>query len=154
MTNFFHVPKKVLVAIAGLVWMIAGFNIMRIGTPDMIASWSSPILPLLAAAVVFFLFFKFIFFHMVQKHSVRIMAMEQERVMILHFFDTRSYCIMFFMITFGILLRSSHWVPPLYLGTFYTGLGASLMGAGIFFLIKFLNLLKMAPETVKIEESR
>ena len=44
---------------------------------------------------------------------------------------------MIFMITFGVTLRMSHLIPPLYLGTFYTGLGASLIGAGIFFFIQY-----------------
>ena len=67
------VDKLKLLLLAGAVWFIAGFNIMRIGTPDMIANWHSPLLPLLFSVVVFGLFFKFVFHKMVVKHSARIM---------------------------------------------------------------------------------
>ena len=57
-----RVDKLTLLVLAGAVWFIAGFNIMRIGTPDMIANWQSPVLPLLFSVVVFGLFFKFVFY--------------------------------------------------------------------------------------------
>ena len=41
--------------------------------------------------------------------------------MVLYFFDKKSYLLMAFMMTFGILLRSSRLVPPLWLGTFTRG---------------------------------
>ena len=46
-----------------------------------------------------------------------------------------------FMMTFGIVLRGLQVVPPLYLGTFYTGLGSSLAGAGACFLLDFVKEL-------------
>lgn len=131
------VDKFVLIIIASIVWFVAGFNIMRIGTPDMIANWHNPFWPLLFSMVVFGVFFKFIFYKMVIKHSARIMTYGDEKIPFYRFFDTKSYCIMIFMITFGVTLRMSHLIPPLYLGTFYTGLGASLIGAGIFFFIQY-----------------
>ncbi|MEG0810942.1 MAG: hypothetical protein RSG58_02370 [Eubacterium sp.] len=131
------VEKRTLLVIAGAVWFFAGFNIMRIGTPDMIKYWTNPIIPLICALLVFGVFFKFIFYKMVNKHSKRILFYGPEKINVFKFFDTKSYLIMIFMITFGVLLRKSGWIPPLYLGTFYTGLGASLIGAGILFFIKF-----------------
>ena len=124
------VDKLKLLLLAGAVWFIAGFNIMRIGTPDMIANWHSPLLPLLFSVVVFGLFFKFVFHKMVVKNR-------DGKIPFYRFFDKKSYLIMIFMITFGVTLRMSHLIPPLYLGTFYTGLGASLIGAGIFFFIQY-----------------
>ncbi len=132
-----RVDKLTLLVLAGAVWFIAGFNIMRIGTPDMIANWQSPVLPLLFSVVVFGLFFKFVFYKMVVKHSARIMNYGDEKIPFYRFFDKKSYLIMIFMITFGVTLRMSHLIPPLYLGTFYTGLGESLIGAGIFFFIQY-----------------
>ena len=131
------VDKLTLLVLAGAVWFIAGFNIMRIGTPDMIANWHSPLLPLLFSVVVFGLFFKFVFHKMIVKHSARIMNYGDGKIPFYRFFDKKSYLIMIFMITFGVTLRMSHLIPPLYLGTFYTGLGASLIGAGIFFFIQY-----------------
>ncbi|WP_207735916.1 hypothetical protein [Eubacterium sp. 1001713B170207_170306_E7] len=132
-----RVDKLTLLVLAGAVWFIAGFNIMRIGTPDMIANWQGPLLPLLFSVIVFGLFFKFVFYKMVVRHSARIMNYGDEKVPFYRFFDKKSYLIMIFMITFGVTLRMSHVIPPLYLGIFYTGLGASLIGAGIFFFIQY-----------------
>ena len=63
-------------------------------------------------------------------------------MMVLYFFDKKSYLLMAFMMTFGILLRSSRLVPPLWLGTFYAGLGASLLGAGLGCLLQFLRAIR------------
>lgn len=127
------IAKIKLLGIAGGVWLLAGVNILRLGVVDMTGNWHFPLWPLLGALMVFLLFFCLIFIRLVRKHSGRIMGYEAEKVAFWRFFDRKSYILMIGMITFGILLRSSHWVPPLYLGTFYTGLGCSLMGAGILF---------------------
>lgn len=134
-----QVRPTVLLLIAGLVWLAAGVNIFRLGTPDMVSHWVSPVLPLFCALLVFLVFFLAIFRRLITKHTARILAYEEERIMVLHFFDRKSYLLMAFMMTFGILLRTSRLVPPLYLGTFYAGLGASLMGAGLGFLWKFFR---------------
>ena len=88
------VDKLKLLLLAGAVWFIAGFNIMRIGTPDMIANWHSPLLPLLFSVVVFGLFFKFVFHKMVVKHSARIMNYGDGKIPFYRFFDKKSYLIM------------------------------------------------------------
>lgn len=46
--------------------------------------------------------------------------------------------VMIFMITGGLLLRSSHLLPPIVIGVLYCGIGASLVGAGVLFLYKFV----------------
>lgn len=137
--KYLAVPKRWLLLIAGAVWLFAGFNIMRLGTPDMVSEWTNPAICLLIAAGIFALFFGLIFYRMVQKHSRRIQGYSEERILFLRFFDRKSYLIMAFMITFGVLLRSSHLLPPLWIGVFYTGLGASLIGAGVLFCIKFAH---------------
>lgn len=119
----------------------------------MVAGWVSPAVPLLCAAVVFGLFFGLIFYKMVKKHCRRIRAYEQARIPFYRFFDRKSYLIMAFMITFGVTLRASNLIPPLYLGTFYTGLGASLMGAGIFFLIRWARRYAAAPTASNTPEN-
>ncbi len=136
------VPPRGLLLAAGLVWLAAGVNIFRLGAPDMASHWGSPLLPLLCALAVFLIFFLAIFRRLVTKHTARILAYEARRVMVLYFFDKKSYLLMAFMMTFGILLRSSRLVPPLWLGTFYAGLGVSLMGAGLGFLLQFLRAMR------------
>jgi hypothetical protein len=48
---------------------------------------------------------------------------------------------MAFMMTMGISLRAFHLVPDIFIAVFYTGLGVSLLCAGILFLVQFyLNI--------------
>ena len=132
-----HIPKRSLILVAGLVWLIAGINIFRIGEPNMTTHWKSPYLPLLGATVIFLLFYHLIFSRMVKKHSKRIMGYDGEKIMILRFFDLKSYIIMAFMMGLGIWLRSSNILKPLHLGVFYSGLGAALIAAGLFFIYHY-----------------
>lgn len=47
----------------------------------------------------------------------------------------KSFLIMVFMIAFGIGLRASGLAPEGFIAVFYTGLGASLLTAGLRFLL-------------------
>ena len=138
-----RVSKVTLVLIAGLVWFIAGFNIVRIGLMAATKSWS--LVSAGAALAVFLLFFLLIFRRLVKKHTNRIMAYEQERLVVFRFFDVKSYILMACMMTFGIVLRRSNWWPPDCITMFYTGLGSALMAAGIGFVWKFIALRRRTP---------
>ncbi|MCR0265270.1 hypothetical protein MKC73_15385 [[Clostridium] innocuum] len=131
-----YVNKKYLVLTAGIVWAIAGFNIVRIGW----LSTSYLSLAVIAAAVATFLvFYNMIFKKLIHKHTARILGNEEERVHILRFFDTKSYIIMIFMMTFGITLRAMHVWPDLCIKSFYTGLGCALLAAGIGFIRQYVK---------------
>ena len=120
-----EVQKEHLIAIAGLVWLAAGVNIIRLGAPDMLKTWQYPLMDVFTALLIFTL----------------IMCAETEKMMIFRFFDKKSYIMMAGMMTFGIVLRKSHLLPPPCLGSFYTGLGSALAGAGVFFLIRYVEAL-------------
>lgn len=132
-----RVPKRYLLLIAGLVWLAAGVNILLIGLPNFVAGWGGNPLYLLMAAAVFAVFMALIFAPLVKKHTVRILNLPGERAAILRFFDAKSYLIMAFMMSGGILLRNSHLAAPIFIGYLYTGIGASLAGAGVRFLLRF-----------------
>lgn len=134
-----RVNKKMLLLFAGIVWVFAGYKVLSIGIPDMVANWTLPIINIFIATVIFMIFFKKVFYTMYKKHSVRILNYDKIKICAFAFFDKKGYIVMGFMMTFGILLRSSHIVKPLYLGTFYTGLGASLASAGICFIVSFIT---------------
>ena len=125
------VKRDTLLLIACLVWSAAGFNILRIGIlayPDYLS-----MLNYLLSLVVFTVFQVFIFGKLVKKHSARIGAYKEERHFFLKFFDAKSFAIMAFMMTGGIALRSSGIAPDRFIAVFYTGLGASLLLAGLLF---------------------
>lgn len=137
--NQLKVSKNNLLLIAGLVWGAAGFNILRIGLSAYVGRVS--ILNLLLSAAVYLIFQIFIFGRMVRKHTVRITGYHGKQFF-LKFFDIKSFCIMAFMITLGIVLRTSKICPEVFIAVFYTGLGASLFTAGILFLVRFAVALR------------
>lgn len=79
------------------------------------------------------LFQQFIFGKLVKRHTARIQAYEEEGQFFLKFFDKRSFAVMAVMMTGGIGLRASGLAPERFIAVFYTGLGASLLLAGLLF---------------------
>ena len=131
------VKKRSLLLIACLVWAAAGYNILRLGMLAYPGHLTA--LNLLLSAVVFTVFQVFIFGRLVKKHSRRIAAYEEERQFFWNFFDLKSFAIMAFMMTGGIWLRSSGLAPQRFIAVFYSGLGASLLLAGILFGRNYLR---------------
>lgn len=139
MNKRFSVRKNTLILIAGIVWAIAGFNIVRIGLvayQGNLTWWRG-----LLSVAVFAVFQAFIFGKMVKKHTERILQYEEERQNFFRFFDTKSYLIMAFMMTLGIGLRVTGIVPTGFIAYFYTGLGASLLTAGVLFIINYIRVV-------------
>lgn len=87
----FHVKKRTLLLIAGIVWLIAGFNVARLGVLSYRVIESKWYLYILT--IVVFCAFGMMFFKMSQKHTKRIMGYEATRPF-WHFFDLKAYMIM------------------------------------------------------------
>ena len=125
------VKRNTLLLLAFLVWGIAGFNVLRLGLlayPPYLSA-----LNFLGSALVFAVFQVLIFGRLVKKHTARIDGYQEERIFFLDFFDVRSFVIMAVMMTGGILLRATGVAPERFIAVFYTGLGASLLLAGLLF---------------------
>ena len=132
------VSKRTLLLIAGLVWLAAGVNILRIGLKALIPLFSGGtgrLLLALGLAVVICAAFSLMFHRIVVKHTARILSYETKQPAY-RFFDTKSYILMAFMMTLGITLRRSGFVAEYFFTWFYTGLGTALSIAGIRFLIR------------------
>lgn len=125
------VKRNTLLLLACLVWGAAGVNILRIGLmvyPDYFT-----VLNCLLSVLVFVVFQRFIFGKLVKKHTARINSYREERHFFLKFFDGKAFAIMAVMMTGGIGLRASGLAPERFIAVFYTGLGASLLVAGLLF---------------------
>ena len=133
------VRRNTLLLIAALVWSAAGFNILRIGL--LAYPPYRTVVNYLLAVLVFTVFQVFIFGQLVNKHTARISAYEEELHFFLKFFDVKSFIIMAVMMTGGIWLRSSGVAPDRFIAFFYTGLGASLLLAGLLFGCNFAKAL-------------
>lgn len=136
------VNRNTLLLLAGSVWSAAGVNILRIGLSAYTAYQS--ILNFLLSVMVFAVFQKFIFGKLVKKHTARINAYLEEQHFFMKFFDRKSFAIMAVMITGGIGLRTSELVPEQFISVFYTGLGASLLTAGVLFGRNYVRALYAA----------
>ena len=134
------VQKEKLLMFASIVWLIAGFNILRIGIISYVGRVS--ITNLLLSSLVFIIFWFLIFKKLVLKHVDRITRYEEELQFILNFFDKKSFIIMACMMTFGIGIRVLNLVPDVFIAVFYTGLGSALFGAGILFGYNYFKYKK------------
>lgn len=123
--------RNTLLLLACLVWSVAGFNILRIGLMAYPAYLSMQ--NYLLSILVFVVFQIFIFGKLVKKHTARINAYQEERHFFLKFFDKKAFAIMAVMMAGGIGLRASGLAPECFIAVFYTGLGASLLLAGVLF---------------------
>ncbi|MEG1537693.1 MAG: hypothetical protein RR387_05355 [Clostridiales bacterium] len=128
--SWFLMKKHSLLAVAGIVWLLAGFNVARLGV---IAYRELPnvTVMLLCLSLVVFCIFARMFYKMTDKHAQRIISYPQEKKPIWNFFDVKAYCIMTVMMGGGIWLRSSGLAPTVFIAVFYTGLGCALAMAGI-----------------------
>lgn len=129
------VKRNTLLLLACLVWSAAGFNILRIGLMAYGPYWS--VWNVLLSVLVFAVFQKFIFGKLVKKNTARIRSYAEERHFFLKFFDAKAFAVMAVMMTGGIGLRASGIAPERFIAVFYTGLGASLLLAGLLFGCNF-----------------
>ena len=135
MKTRFCVKKKTLLLIAGIVWMIAGFNVARLGALSYLnieRTWY-----LYIFSLVVFMSFGLMFFKMSQKHTKRILGYEEYRPF-WHFFDFKAYLIMICMMSGGIGFRAAGIFPEIFIAFFYSGLGLALALAGIIFTRNYL----------------
>ena len=136
--SVFHVKKRTLLAAAGCVWLIAGFNVARLGILSYAILPQIKVLHILLSIIVFCAF-GLMFFKMSLKHTKRIKGYREEFRPVWHFFDLKSYIIMAVMMGGGIWLRTSGLVPDMFIAVFYTGLGCALALAGILFWMMFFT---------------
>lgn len=126
--------------IAGIVWLIAGFNVARLGILSYLEIAPQCYLFLLTIAV--FSLFGTMFYKMSQKHTKRIMGYEEYRPF-WHFFDLKAYIIMVCMMGGGIGLRAAGVFADISISFFYSGLGCALALAGVIFIKNYIGYEKL-----------
>lgn len=133
-----HVPKNVLMLIAGVVWCLAGAMVCLVGIPLLLRL--EPVDPILLplALLIFLAFYLFVFSRLVHKHTHRIRSKSEERLPFWHFFNASSWIVMAVMMVGGMALRLLHVVPDWFIAFFYSGLGIALFIGGL----RFLNVFR------------
>ena len=130
----YGVNRQVLLITAGIVWIVAGANILRIGIVTWLNDSQYWLFKMGEATVVFLLFFILIFRRLYYKHTERITQKKQEKNCPFSFFDVKSWIVMIFMISLGISIRSLHLLPTSFISVFYTGLSLALIATGGLFI--------------------
>lgn len=139
------ISTEKLLLVAGIVWALAGANIVNIGLTAYRHEWGWVLWALLVGtAVIFILFHVRIFTKMVGRHSERIRGYEEDKTSVLKFFDKKGYIMMAIMMGGGIALRVSGLVPDWFIAFFYTGLGVALFVAGVRFILRYFRSSKTA----------
>lgn len=131
------IKNKYLLLIAAIVWLIAGFNVLKIGVETYLNYVT--VINLLLSLVVFLAFWIMVFSKLVKKHTLRISSYESEKQWFYLFFDLKSFIIMAIMMTMGIVIRYYALLPDVFIAVFYTGLGSALALAGILFMVNFMR---------------
>lgn len=134
------VKRESLFLIGGIVWMLAGFNVARLGFISY-KLVGLKLVSILLSLVIFIIFMK-IFYKLNKKHEMRILSFKENRPF-WNFFDKKSYIIMIAMMAFGIGIRVLNLVTESFVAFFYTGLGCALFVAGLVFIKFFIdNILR------------
>lgn len=120
------VNKKWLMIANALLWMAAGFNILRIGIHSAFNVHSLVWLWFIPVFTAFFIMFN----RIIQKNNFRIKSMDSAKAPLYKFLTLKGYLIIIFMMTLGITLRHIGAVPEAFFAFFYTGLGGALFTAG------------------------
>ena len=134
-----HIKKNQLIAVAGVVWLLAGLNVAVLGVRaaiDMRDVAAIVLIAIAGGAVAIFCAFHPMFSKLVQKNIQRIADLEGERHHVVRFFDRKSYLMMAFMMSFGIGMRAAGVFPDWFIAFFYTGLGLALTLAGASYIAR------------------
>jgi len=140
MKEILSVNKRTLLIIAGIVWLIAGFNVARLGIISygiIDFKWYYVLL-----SIIIFSAFGTMFYRMTIKHTKRIMSYTTKQPF-WRFFDLKAYIIMVIMMGGGIGFRAAGVFPDVFIAFFYTGLGCALALAGVVFVVRFLQYEKV-----------
>jgi hypothetical protein len=146
------VSKRALLFLAAIVWTFAGSMLMFKGSKMLDSNNNLPWLKLILVAIAGILFYVGIFAKLSMKHTLRILKMKNRHAFILSFFDFRSYLIMFFMISMGITLRTTGWVPLGTLSLLYLMMSIPLILSSVRFYYTGIYYRKFVVAVVVAEE--
>lgn len=124
---------KHLLLIDGIIWLVAGLNVVKLG----IQAWltlDSTTIWIVVGCLLTLVAFAIMFVRMVFKNTKRIRLIPTSERKVWNCMSLRSFLIMAFMIALGITLRHSPLVPRAFIASFYVGLGTALSIAGVIYL--------------------
>ena len=125
--------KRILLFMAAFVWTFAGSMLLYKGFLMSHDVKNYLMVKVLLSSVGGLLFFMFMFDKLSLKHTRRIIYMENDKPCLFSFFNLRSYILMVFMITGGVLIRTSGILSSEYLIIIYITMGIPLFLSAVRF---------------------
>jgi len=121
------VRRHDLLLIAGFAWTTAGGILFIRGLSYLLSSGHWMILRLIGGGIVGIVFYIALFGKISRKHIKRIWGLNIPYPCAFSFFNVRSYILMAFMITGGILLRKFDIIDKEWLYNFFIAMGVPLL---------------------------
>lgn len=125
--------ETTLSTLNGIIWLVAGVSVVRIGVLTW-AALDATNFWILAGCVLTLAAFSAMFIKMVFKNVRRIRQIPPDRRKLWHCMPLKSFLIMVFMIALGITLRNLPQVSREFIAFFYVGLGTALSLAGVAYM--------------------
>lgn len=121
------VSKRILLFEAAIVWTFAGGMLLFRGSSMLESSPGFSWLKVISCIGGGLIFFILVFSKISRKHVNRITKLEGDRHWFYEFFNPRSYLMMLGMISMGIFLRKTAFVPMASLSLAYITMGIPLL---------------------------
>ena len=137
----FRLSKRALLLEAAIIWTFAGVVLLMRGSSMLEASSGFSWVKLFGCIFAGLIFFVLVFLKISQKHVQRILTLTGNRHRFYEFFNTRSYLMMFSMITLGIFLRKSSIIPLASLSLGYITMGIPLLLSSVRFYYRWICFL-------------
>ena len=119
--------RRGLLFMAGIVWAVAGGILAYRGVGFIDEAALHPVVLFLIGTAGGAFFFAFMFRKISARHVFRILHITHERPCLFSFLSWKSYLMMALMITVGVLLRRTSFIPHEDLGTAYLMMAVPLL---------------------------
>ena len=133
------ISKRFLLLEAALVWTFAGSMLLFRGNAYLDHTLGYPWIQLAACLVGGLLFFRLLFLKISRKHVKRICELPGNYHHFYDFFSSKSYLMMVGMISLGIFLRKSAFIPLTSLSLAYITMGIPLLLSSFLFYYRWFS---------------
>jgi hypothetical protein len=139
------IPQRYLLLMGALAWTCAGTILLYKGGTILKGFQVFPVVEFAVSIIAGILFYVLLFSKISLKHTERIYQLSIKYPCMFSFFNFRSYILMGTMITGGILLRRSGWVPSDILLIIYFMMGIPLFLSSFRFYTGFIYWHRQPP---------
>lgn len=142
-SHLFAVNIRYLFLISGLLWSGVGLFLDRLAFTWLVSGeYANSILYLLAGLLLAIPIHIFGFSKVANKNISRIEAMGDRKTCIFAFQKLSGYLVIIFMMSLGIFLRNTEFIPKNLLAIVYIGIGTGLFLSGLKYYFSFFKTFK------------